>query len=124
MTQTEAKGCIFLMSQLWSNYKTPGTEMEINALTKTWLQFFGTMSSAEVTSAIMEISAEGGEFAPQVGQIYAKCKAKRQAALEGRKFSEAYYGNCLLLAKILDIEPPSRHCNSQELVKWFENAKN
>ena len=123
MTQTEIKGCIFLMSQLWSNYKPPNTEMEINALTNTWSKFFSNLSSNEVTGAIMEISADGTEFAPQIGQIYAKCKAKRQAALESRKFSEEYYRNCLSLARILDIEPPSRECNSQELVKWFENEK-
>lgn len=123
MTPAEIKGCIFLMSQLWSNYKPPSTEMEINALTNTWVKFFGNLSGNEVTGAIMEISAEGGEFAPQIGQIYARVKQKRQAALECRKFSEEYYRNCLALSKILDIEPPSRHCNSQELVNWFENAR-
>ena len=123
MTDAEIKGCIFLMGQLWSNYKVPATDLEIDALTNTWRQFFGNASSAKVTSVICEISAEGDAFPPQIGQIYARYKGKQQVALESRKYSEEYYNICRIYAEIIGVEPPERTLCSQELQTWLENTR-
>lgn len=123
MTQADVKGCIYLMSQLWSNYRTPGTEMEIGALVNTWLRFFGKARSEDVTQAIMEISAEGGEFAPQIGQIYAKYKGNMQPKIQGGVRDEIYAGHCNLLAKILDIDPPDKFLDNEGLTRWFERVR-
>lgn len=123
MTQAEIKGCIYLMSQLWSNYKPPATEAEISALTSVWMRFFGNAPSESVTGVIMEISAEGGDFAPQVGQIYARYKAKREMALEGRKYSEQYYNLCRAFARVCEVEPPDKSMCTEELRAWFERTR-
>lgn len=123
MTQADVKGCIYLMSQLWSNYRTPGTEMEIGALVNTWLRFFGKARSEDVTQAIMEISAEGGEFAPQIGQIYAKYKGNMQPKIQGGIRDEIYAGHCNLLAKILDIDPPEKSLDNEGLKSWLEDVR-
>ena len=123
MTQAEIKGCIYLMSQLWSNYKPPATEVEISALTNVWMRFFGNAPSEKITNVIMAIAAEGGEFAPQVGQIYSRYKAEKAVALEGRKHSEEYYYLCRLYAKVCGVEPPDKSLCIEELRAWFEKTR-
>lgn len=123
MTQADVKGCIYLMSQLWSNYRTPGTEMEINALVNTWLKFFGKAKSEDVTQAIMEISAEGGEFAPQLGQIYARVKQQKQGLIAGKQRSEEVARYCFLIAEMCNVDPPAENADNDELMMWFRDFK-
>jgi hypothetical protein len=72
------------MGLLWSSWRAPATDADVEALVGTWQQFFASVPAAQVTRAIYELSAEGTEFAPQVGQIYAKVKANRPAAVFAR----------------------------------------
>lgn len=123
MTQADVKGCIYLMSQLWSNYRTPGTEMEIGALVNTWLKFFGKARSEDVTQAIMEISAEGGEFAPQLGQIYARVKQQKQGLIAGKQRNEDIARYCFLIAKMCNVDPPAENADNDELLMWFRDLK-
>ena len=51
----------------------------------------------------MEIASEGGEFAPQVGQIYARVKNQRREIAP--KIDEGFEGNIKAYAAVVG-EPP------------------
>lgn len=120
MNRQEAKACILQMSQLWTNYKAPQDNEEMILAVGTWLQFFGNAAYAEVSRTISEIAAEGGEFAPQIGQIYARFKAKRVERLQAASEIEiAYRNNARVLAKMLGVEPPSG-----DIKLWLEGIRN
>ena len=123
MTSAEIKGCMYLMSQLWSNYKPPTSEVEINALANTWLRFFKNARSEDVTRAIMEISAEGGEFAPQIGQIYARVKQQKQGLIAGKQRNEDIARYCFLIAEMCNVDPPAENADDYELMMWFRDFK-
>ena len=109
MTRAEATGCISLMTLLWNNYKPPANDAEFDALVNAWLVFFSGVDVSEVTHAIHAIAAEGGDFAPQLGQIYKAVKdahtPKRAAPRGGPKYDEAY-GLCCLYAEYCDKTAP------------------
>lgn len=77
-----------LIASLWTNYRLPANDGEMRPAVLAWSQFFASVPQREVIRTIMEISAEGGEFAPQVGQIYARLKAGRLEKNAGRKSAE------------------------------------
>ena len=79
MTEKEVRQTLYLLGTLWSNYKPPQEAVGIETATATWLEFFRAVPAEEVTRAIMEHSAAGAEFAPQVGQIYKSVKDRRAA---------------------------------------------
>jgi hypothetical protein len=97
--------------------------MEIGALVNTWLRFFGKERSEDVTQAIMEISAEGGEFAPQIGQIYARVKQQKQGRLAGKQRSEEVARYCFLIAEMCNVDPPAENADNDELLMWFRDLK-
>lgn len=110
------------MQTLWTSYKAPQTEQELQLTVGTWLQFFESASFAEVSKTINEIASEGGEFAPQIGQIYSRLKAKRVEQLKGvSEIEAAYRTNARVLAKVLEIEPPSG--SIEDIKAWFNEVK-
>ena len=122
MQSAEVKACLLQMQTLWTSYKAPQTEQELQLAVGTWLQFFGNTPFAEVSRTINEIAAEGNEFAPQIGQIYARVKAKRVEQIKGvSEIEAAYRNNARVLAKVLDIEPPSGSID--DIKAWFNKVK-
>lgn len=110
------------MQTLWTSYKAPQTEQELQLAVGTWLQFFGNTPFPEVSRTINEIAADGNEFAPQIGQIYARLKAKRVEQLKGvSEIESTYRNNARVLAKVLDIEPPSG--SIEDIKAWFNKVK-
>lgn len=63
------------MGALWTSYRPPANDREATPVINVWRQFFGKLDGDYVANTIMSIAAEGGEFPPQVGQIYARIKA-------------------------------------------------
>ena len=119
MTKSETLGCISLMTLLWTNYKPPANNAECDALVKTWLTFFANVPASEVTRAIHAIAAEGGEFAPQLGQIYKAVKEARQEKLtasRGGELYDAYFGNCCVYADFFGLPRPAYGDNLRD---WF-----
>lgn len=107
------------MSQLWTNYKAPQTDDEMTLTTGTWLQFFGNAPFTEVSRTINEIAAEGNEFAPQIGQIYARLKAKKVERLRGESEMERGYRNtAMALARLMEIEPPG-----DDIPAWLQSVR-
>ena len=96
--------CISLMGRLWSSYRIPETPEDVQVLTGIWLQFFGTIPQGVVTKAIMEISAEGGEFPPQVGQIYERIKSAQTPRLRGS--DNPFVQLAFTAARMEGIDPP------------------
>ena len=120
MTGTEVKGCLYLMKQLWQNYQVPQDEVKMSAVIHTWMQFFGTVPEREVTKTILEISAEGGEFAPQIGQIYARLKTQR---LEAKKEPEEPYCNFVAYAAVVGAEPPEEKIGPEGWWAWYARTR-
>ena len=110
------------MQTLWTSYKAPQTEQELQLAVGTWLQFFGNTPFAEVSRTINEIAADGNEFAPQIGQIYARLKSKKVERLKGGSEIESVYrNNARVLAKVLGVEPPSG--SIEDIKAWFNKVK-
>ncbi len=82
MDEQGIKKAFILMGTLWSNYKPPQDPKEIKATLETWLGFFRNIPEEEVHSTIMKMAAEGREFSPNVGQIYAAIKSHREKIKE------------------------------------------
>lgn len=122
MTQTEIKGCIYLMSNLWTSYRPPQSELELKSAISAWIPFFGSIPEKRVTRAILEIAAEGGEFAPQIGQIYKHIKDDGRPRLKDGKCSEEFYRLCCLYADVAEIERPDMADNAA-LIDWFREVK-
>lgn len=81
-----------------------------------WLNFFGRVQAQEVTKTIMGISADGAEFAPQVGQIYNRLKNTRKSLPS----ADAEYARaCRVLAEIMEIPAPHG-----DYKNWFARVKN
>lgn len=104
MDQAEVMQCLSLMGNLWSSFRVPETPEDLKVLTGIWLQFFGTIPQSVVSKTIMEISAEGGEFAPQVGQIYERIKAANTPKLKG--MDNPFVQLAFTAAKMEGLEPP------------------
>lgn len=104
MTREETSGCISLMATLWSSYRPPQSAEDMAVLVNTWQQFFGKVDAGTVTRTIYEISAEGAEFAPQVGQIYARLKENRAVARlvrpDVQKLDRWYRAHCERFAAV------------------------
>ena len=110
------------MAQLWTNTRTPQTDDEMTLAVGTWLQFFSNVPFAVVSRAINEIAAEGGEFAPQIGQIYARVKAGKTERLKATsEIENAYRNHARVLAKLLEIEPPNG--TVENIKNWFAEVK-
>ena len=84
MTRADVSGCLALMATLWTSYKPPQSAVDVSAIVNTWLRFFSAVPVDEVTHAIFALSAEGREFAPQVGEIYKALKDQRGSAVLAR----------------------------------------
>lgn len=119
MNAVEIKECMSLMGFLWTSYRPPQTDEEIAAQTGIWMQFFSRVSQEEVTRTIMELSAEGGEYAPQVGQIYARIKAGRAPRLAPA--SNPYFQLALSAAAICELPPPES-ADVQVVRSWFQEV--
>ena len=119
MTREETVHCLSLMALLWSSYKTPQTIADMDAAVETWLQFFRTVSEAEVTRTIMEIASDGGEYAPQVGQIYARLKANRIPKLTGDEIP--FVQLAFTAAKMEEIDPPEA-TDLKTIRKWWREV--
>lgn len=119
MNELETKQCISLMGVLWSNYKAPQTEAELQFLTGIWRHFFGGVSQAEVQRTIEEMAAEGPEFAPQIGEIYDRLKSKRTPVLKGN--DNPFYQAALTGAAICELRPPSAS-DVPTVRKWFREV--
>lgn len=120
MNRIEAMGCISLMGLLWTSYKPPKEEKELEALVNTWLAFFKGVDVSEVTHAIHATAAEGGEFAPQIGQIYNTVKGKRKE-LTAQKYGDtpsykAAFKICCYWAELYDKASPQY---GDDLGEWY-----
>ena len=119
MNELETKQCISLMGTLWSSYKAPQNEAELQTLTGIWQQFFGGIKQAEVTRTIMELASEGAEFAPQIGQVYDRLKANRVPKLAPK--DNPYYQLALAGAAISELDPPASS-DIETVRRWFEEV--
>ena len=119
MNQAETMECLSLMGNLWSSFRVPETPEDIQVLTGIWLQFFGTIPQSIVSQTIMEIAAEGGEFAPQVGQIYERIKASNTPKLRG--FDNPFIQLAFTAAKMEDFEPPAA-ADIQTVRAWWRDV--
>lgn len=119
MNELETKQCISLMGTLWSNYKAPQNEAELQTLTGIWQQFFGNLSQSEVTRTIMGMAAEGPEFAPQIGEIYKRLKGNRTPRLAGA--DNPFYQAALTGAAICGLDPP-RGSDVQTVRAWLRDV--
>lgn len=121
MTETEVKQCAYLMSTLWSNYKPPQDELAMTVMCNTWMQFFAKVPAGKVQRVLYEISAEGGDFAPNVGQIYARIKEQNKELAAHNEFASVFQQNVEGFAKIVGIEPPEPH---EDRYAWFKRNAN
>ena len=119
MNELETKQCISLMGTLWSSYKAPQNDTELQTLTGIWQQFFGGVAQNEVTRTIMELAAEGPEFAPQVGQIYQRLKSKRVPKLASK--DNPYYQLALAGAAICELDLPAGS-DTATVKQWFKEV--
>ena len=113
--------CLSLMGNLWSSFRVPETPEDLKVLTGIWLQFFGTIPQSVVSKTIMEISAEGGEFAPQVGQIYERIKAANTPKLKG--MDNPFVQLAFTAAKMEGLEPPEATDLTTVRNWWFKVYK-
>lgn len=120
MNRAEIIGCFSLMGALWTTYKPPQTDSEIELNVNVWQRFFGGVSSAEVSQALMEISAEGEKYAPMPGEIYKRLKGDRQAKALTQQAISHYRYMAGVYAKIAGIEPPSP---AEDPLEWFKEAR-
>ena len=120
MTATEVKGCLYLLGQLWQNYQLPQNEAGMTAAVNTWLRFFGNVPEKAVTQTILEISADGDAFPPQVGQIYARLKSQR---LEAHKDEAEPYCNFETYAAVVGVQPPAREAGPEGWWKWYGETR-
>lgn len=114
---------MYLLKQLWQNYQIPQNDAELNAALNTWMRFFSTVPEQEVTQAIVEISAEGCEFAPQIGQIYARVKGKREALKAPENNYDFYYDLYVLYAELKGVNPPPISDGPDGWDEWFQSVK-
>jgi len=111
--------CFSLMGNLWSSFRTPTNEQDVEILTNIWLQFFAGVPQKIVTQTIMEISAEGGEYPPQVGQIYERIKASQTPKLRG--IDNPFVQLAFTAAKMEDLEPPAA-TDLQTVRAWWRDV--
>ena len=97
----------------------PETPEDIKVLTGIWLQFFGTIPQSIVTQTIMAIAAEGGEFAPQVGQIYERIKASNTPKLRG--FDNPFIQLAFTAAKMEGLDPLAA-ADLQTVRAWWRDV--
>ena len=104
MTREEVSGCLALMGTLWNSYKPPQNAADVSAIVNTWLRFFSSVPVDEVTHAIFTLSADGREFAPQVGEIYKAVKDARGTAVlaspDVQKLDRWYREHCEAFAAV------------------------
>jgi len=109
------------MGNLWSSFRVPETPEDLQILTGIWLQFFGTIPQSIVTQTIMEISAEGGQYPPQVGQIYERIKAANTPKLKGMNIP--YVQLAFEAAKMEGLPPPEATDLTTVRNWWFKVYK-
>jgi hypothetical protein len=127
MDREETRFCLTLAASLWTNFKLPQTERDVELTVDIWQQFFSSIPLNDVSRAIMEISAEGTEFAPQVGQIYKRVADKKRgakAALTADNANNAaFLDNIAAYAKLTGKTPPDTS-NVNEAWAWFQEVRN
>lgn len=114
---------MYLLKQLWQNYQLPQNDAELEPTLNTWMRFFSTVTEQEVTQAIVEISAEGCEFAPQIGQIYSRVKRKREALKATENNYDFDYDLYALYAELKGVEPPPISDGPDRWHEWFQSVK-
>lgn len=126
MNKAEAKKCIYLLASLWTNYKPPQDELTLETQTTAWISMFGSVQFADVQNTILSIAAEGVEFAPQIGQVYARLKERRlekKLALEKPKIDPELFGLCACYAKVANVDIPSVMDSNEDIVRWFRKTR-
>ena len=107
------------MGNLWSSFRVPETPEDLQILTGIWLQFFSTIPQSIVTQTIMEISAEGGQYPPQVGQIYERIKAANTPKLKG--IDNPFVQLAFTAAKMEELDPPEA-TDLATVRAWWRNV--
>ena len=113
------------MGTLWDNYKVPMTEADLAPKVSAWCGLFRDVPRQEVEQAIYSLSAEGGDFAPQIGQVYVRLKERRgaQKALSCAPHDADYEATVRVYARVVGITPPPYGLTGAELYRWFCEAK-
>ncbi len=113
------------MGTLWDNYRVPETEADLAPKVSAWCALFRDVPRQEVEQAIYSLSADGGNFAPQIGQVYARLKERRgtQKALSAPAYDADYEAAVRTYALIAGIAPPPSGMTSTELYRWFCEAR-
>lgn len=119
MTSTEIKGCLSLMGLLWTSYKPPQSETDMAAAIAVWTEYFGNIPCDEVATTIKSMAAEGGEFAPQIGQIYARIKENHTPKLKG--IDNPFIQLAFTAAKMENLEPPAA-ADLQTVRAWWRDV--
>lgn len=125
MDVTDAKGIIFLMGSLWTNYRMPQGPEDEAPLVAAWCGLFRSIPRDEVEKAVYSLAAEGRDFPPQIGQVYARVRARREEtrALTAPKRDLRMYDNCLAYALVTGQPPPTEDMSGEELWRWFCETK-
>ena len=121
MTSTEIKGCLSLMGLLWTSYKPPQSETDMAAAIAVWTEYFGNIPCDEVAATIKAMAAEGGEFAPQIGQIYARIKENHTPKLKG--MDNPFVQLAFTAAKMEGLDPPEATDLTTVRNWWFKVYK-
>lgn len=113
------------MGTLWDNYRVPATEADLAPKVSAWCGLFRDVPRQEVEQAIYSISAEGGDFAPQIGQVYARLKERREKrkALSAPAYDADYEATVRTYARAAGISPPPSGMTGGELYRWFYEAR-
>lgn len=119
MTSTEIKGCLSLMGLLWTSYKPPQSETDMAAAIAVWTEYFGNIPCDEVATTIKSMAAEGTEFAPQIGQIYARIKENHTPKLKG--IDNPFVQLAFTAAKMEDLDPPEA-TDLATVRAWWRNV--
>lgn len=84
----------------------------------------GTVRFEEVRDVILSFAAEGGQFAPQVGEVYAKVKKRREERrqLSGAKADPEYYELIGVYAAVVGVPKPAP-ADFWTLRDWFKQTQ-
>lgn len=78
MNQEGILKALALLGVYWTTYKCPSKKEDIDLTISAWAAMFSKVPNEVVFNEITQIAAEGREFAPTPGQIYAGIKARHE----------------------------------------------
>lgn len=124
MTPEDSARLITRLAVTWPNYKMP-TDPDLLALTvEVWCDELDGIAAPEAVQAVKSLSAEGGKFAPAVGEIRKRALELRQQVTGSGGVpsgADAWAEVLQLIQRRGHIRPPeAEHCSHPAIFKAVE----